>query len=85
MALSELFEICLNTHVQYHHFKMDSLYIVIQMVKPRCFMASIDLKDAYYSVPFATADQKYLKFQWRGKLFVFQMDLHFAPGRLLSY
>ena len=51
---------CLNAHVQYHHFKMD---------KPGCFMASIELKDAYYSVPIATADQKYLKFQWRGKMY----------------
>ena len=60
---------CLNTHVQYHHFKMDSLNTVLQMVKSSCFMASIDLKDAYYSVPIATADQKYLKFLWRGKLY----------------
>lgn len=77
----------LNIHVQYHHFKMDSLNTVLQMVKPGCFMASIDLKDAYYSVPSATADQKYPKFQWRGKLymFAFQMDWHFAPGSLLNY
>ena len=32
---------CLNTHVEYHHFNT-----VLHMVKPRCFMASIDLKDA---------------------------------------
>ena len=60
---------CLNTHVQYHHFKMDSVNTVLQMVKSSCFMASIDLKDAYYSVPIATVDQKYLKFLWRGKLY----------------
>ena len=54
---------CLNTHVQYHHFKMDMLNTVLHMVKPRCFMASIDLKDAYYSVPITTVDQKYLKVQ----------------------
>ena len=60
---------CLNTRVQYHHFKMDSLNTVLQMVKSSCFMASIDLKDAYYSVPIATVDQKYLKFLWRRKLY----------------
>jgi hypothetical protein len=31
-------------------------------MKPRCFMASVDLKDAYYSVPASASDQKYLKF-----------------------
>ena len=47
-------------------------------------MASIDLKDAYYSVPFATADQKYLKFQWRGKLYkyvCFPNRLAFCPRK----
>ena len=75
---------CLNTHVQYHHFKMDSLNIVLHMVKPGCFMASIDLKDAYYSVPIATADQKYLKFQWQGKLYqyvCFPNGLAFCPRK----
>ena len=42
-----------NQHVQYHHFKMDTLETAINMMKPGCFMASIDLKDAYYSVPYA--------------------------------
>ncbi len=31
-------------------------------------MASADLKDAYYSVPIAPEHQKYLKFEWNGKL-----------------
>ena len=47
-------------------------------------MASIDLKDAYYSVPIATADQKYLKFQWQGKLYkyvCFPNGLAFCPRK----
>ena len=74
----------LNTRVQYHHFKMDSLNTVLQMVKPGCFMASIDLKDACYSVPIAIADQKYLKFQWRGKRYkyvCFPNGLAFCPRK----
>ena len=35
---------------------------------PNCYMAAVDLKDAYYSVPIAVAHQKYLKFEWGGKL-----------------
>ena len=34
---------------------------------PGCFMTSIDLKDAYYSVPMALEHQKYLKFVWRNQ------------------
>ena len=32
-------------------------------------MASVDLKDAYYSVPMSIHAQKYLKFTWQGNLY----------------
>lgn len=59
-----------NTHVTNHHFKMD-IWTVIRMMKPGCYMASIDLKDAYYSVPRRSTDQKFLKFEWKGTLYQF--------------
>ena len=34
-------------------------------------MASVDLKDAYYSVPIIQEHQKYLKFLWQGQLYKF--------------
>ena len=34
-----------------------------------CYMASVDLKDAYYSVPMSIHAQKYLKFTWQGNLY----------------
>ena len=61
----------LNKSVEYEHFKMDILWTVIRMMKPNCYMASIDIKDAYYSVPIAETDQKYLKFEWQGVLYKF--------------
>ena len=48
---------------------MDTLQSAIRMMKPGCYMASIDLKDAYYSVPVATEHQKYLKFLFNGTLY----------------
>ena len=60
-----------NEHVAYHHFKMDTLASAISMMKPHCFMASVDFKDAYYSVPIASIDQKFLKFIWDGQLYKF--------------
>jgi hypothetical protein len=61
----------LNQHVQYHHFKMETLVDAIRLMTPNCFMASVDLKDAYYSVPIAQSHQKYLKFKWQGSLYAF--------------
>ncbi|CAB4016914.1 Hypothetical predicted protein [Paramuricea clavata] len=61
----------LNAHVQYHHFKMESIQSAIRLLTPNCFMASIDLKDAYYCVPIASFHHKYLKFEWNGSLYQF--------------
>ena len=61
----------LNEHVQYNHFKTDTLQSVISLMTPNCFMASVDRKDADYSVPIAAAHQKYLKFEWVCKLYQF--------------
>ena len=36
----------------------------IRLMHPACFMASVDLKDSYYSVPIAKEVKKYLKFEW---------------------
>ena len=61
----------LNTFVEYHHFKMDTLSECINIMTPNCFMASLDLRDAYYSVPIAKACQKFLKFRFGGQLYQF--------------
>ena len=59
-----------NVHVTHHHF-MDNIWSAIRLMKPGCFMASIDLKDAYYSVPICKDHQKFLKFEWKGVLYQF--------------
>ena len=48
---------------------MESLQTAINLMNPMCHMASIDWKDAYYSVPVAMEFRKFLCFQWQGKLF----------------
>ena len=73
-----------NQHVQYQHFKMDSIWTAIRLIKPNCYMASIDLKDAYYSVPIAKPHQKYLKFEWNNMLYKFTCfpnGLAFCPRK----
>ena len=40
----------LNQFVNYHHFKMDALASVINLMGKDCSMASIGLKDAYYTI-----------------------------------
>ena len=43
----------LNENVTYAHFKIGSLTSVLHMMSPGVFMASVDIKHAYYSVSIA--------------------------------
>lgn len=61
----------LNCDIQYHHFKMENLNSVLNLINEHCFMASIDLKDAYYSVNIHESFRKYLRFLWNDQLFQF--------------
>ena len=50
---------------------MDMLDSAMKLIDTDCYMASVDLQDAYYSVPIHVEYQKYLKFIWRGTLYQF--------------
>ena len=47
---------------------MESIQNVLNVIKKDAFMASIDLKDAFYSVPVAAHHEKYLNFFANGFL-----------------
>ena len=49
----------LNKFVEYEHFKMDSIHTCIELMRPSCYMASIDLRDAYYSAPVDESRQNF--------------------------
>ena len=59
-----------NESVEYLHFKMDNIKVVLANVSEGSFMASLDLKQAYHSVRIHEDHQKYLKFEWN-KLYKF--------------
>ena len=60
-----------NRLVVNHHFKMDSLYTITKLLAPNWFMASIDLKDSYYSVPIKASDRKLVSFKWKEQIYQF--------------
>ena len=61
----------LNNFVAYHHFKMESIQSATQLMKPNCWMAILDLKDAYYTVSVAKEHRKFLRFEFGEKLYEF--------------
>ncbi len=63
----------LNKYLEYYHFKMDTLDSAIKLISKDCYMTSIDLRDAYYSIPVAQEDRKFLKFAWNGQLYQYKV------------
>ena len=52
----------LNQLVEKIHLKMDNTRMALNCISPGDFMVSIDLKDAYFSVPIFQPHRKYLRF-----------------------
>ena len=44
---------------------------VINMLKPGMFLASIDVKEAFYSTLMFSGHRKYLRFIWKAKIYRF--------------
>ena len=61
----------LNKHIPDIHFKMESISLLKEMLQQGNYMWKIDLKDAYFSVPLHKESQKYIRFQWKGRLYQF--------------
>ena len=60
---------------------MDTLQSALNLISQNCFLASIDLKDAYNSVPIFQEHRKYLRLIWRNQLFQFNaLPNDLAPG-----
>ena len=52
----------LNEAVSYAKFKMETLDSIIKLMRKDCFMCSLDLTNAYYTIPVAEEHQAYLRF-----------------------
>ena len=61
----------LNRNVEFKHFKMETLRSILCLIQQNCFMAKLDIKDAYYTVPIKHSDHKLLKFRFQNKLYKF--------------
>lgn len=57
-----------GSFLEYQHFKMESLQTALDLCTLRCYLGSLDLSDAYYSVPIHPEDRKFLRFRWEGEM-----------------
>ena len=66
--------------VQYHHFKMEGLNTLLDLLSGCEFFTTIDLKDAYFSIPIHADHYKYLRFERNSTLF----NSFVCPSRFLG-
>jgi hypothetical protein len=58
-----------HEYVEHVKFKMETLKTVTKLILPGCWFYSLDLADAYYSIPIHKDLRKYLRFEFEGKLY----------------
>ena len=60
-----------DENICYKHFKMGSIHNVIDIVKPGVWIAKVDLKDAFFTIPIYAPHKKYLKYVNQGIYYKF--------------
>ena len=63
----------LNEFVIQTPFKMETVTSVLASIKENDFLASIDLKDAYFQIPIHQASRKFLRVALRGTVYQFKV------------
>lgn len=61
----------LNKYITTHHFKMEDYRTASKLITQNCYMASIDLKDAYFLISVNVHQRKYLRFNYHDRLYEF--------------
>ena len=72
----------LNKFIEAPHFKLEDFRTAKNLITRDCFMASIDLKDAYFLISVKKECRKYLRFEFNNKLYEFNclpFGLNVAP------
>lgn len=61
----------LNTFISTEHFKMEDFRTAKKLISHKCFMSTLDLKDAYFLVAMHPDHRKYLRFVFDSQIYEF--------------
>ena len=61
----------LNKYVVPHHFKMEGIHTLKDLLRRSNWMTKVDLKDAYFMIPIHTSDRPALRFSVRERHYQF--------------
>ena len=60
-----------NKYVVSHHFKMEGIYILKDLLKRNVWMTKVDLKDAYFMIPIHSSSRSALHFSNQNQFYQF--------------
>lgn len=63
----------LNKFIKTDHFKMEDYRTALRLLNRNDFMATIDIKDAYFLIRINKPDRKKLRFRWKSQLYEFNV------------
>lgn len=63
----------LNKYITTVHFKIEDLRTTLKLISRNSFMATLDLKDAYFLVSIHPDYRKYLRFKYEGNIYQFNV------------
>lgn len=63
----------LNKFITTDHFKLEDLRTALKLISQNYFMSTLDLKDAYFLIRIHDVSKKYLRFNFEGKIFQFNV------------
>ena len=69
----------LNLAVKQTKFKMETVASVMASIREGDFMASLDLKDAYFQIPIHPRSRRYLRFVSEGVVYQFKLCASDCP------
>ena len=62
----------LNKFVKCQHFKMEGPQMIKDLLQKEDWMVTVDLKDAYLSIPITAAQWNLLRFKWQDQTYKFR-------------
>ncbi|KAG1277336.1 hypothetical protein G6F66_012327 [Rhizopus arrhizus] len=79
----------LNQFIQAPPFKMETLSEVPHLIRKNDYLTSIDLHSAFTHIPIHPASRKYLRFNWKGKIWEytiapFGLNIHVHPATMVQ-
>lgn len=72
----------LNCFIPTNHFKLDDYRTAIRLITKDCYLANLDLQDAYFLLSIHKNHRKYLRFKFKNQLFEFNclpFGINIAP------